>query len=1044
MSRIVASLSFLGAPGAIAAPLHSIPAKLDAEISYLEKSPFIRDGRAEVFPKSALSFADPAEWQAIGHAHGNRIGVRPATDPETGAPLTEFWLEARNPEKRWLHWEKRFPGQISREGMEGISLEIFPLTPVPPSLRMQFGLPLPVRDIGPAWQANFGALTPGRGNRLEIRRGSNRHPFPAGIRFVADISRSDVPQREEIRFLVRNLQAIPTGALRTNPPSSPAEVSAPFNAAWVVQTSAIDLLHDEPITITLDLAVERPLEGRLHLRLSAIDADSSAPTDIAVTPVELRPPVTRIKIDRQPAEHMSPQEGRFRMDLAITDKNNALILRTTDPFEVALFDEKHFEAQLAVARERATTLRAQASKLSAQGILTEEPSITLEVADLFLSRFIPDDYHGQKERSIALILLEQVSSLLDKAGTELEQRSSGEVRELPVPHRYDPSLPVEIRGSRLYQDGHPLLLFGAQQETSEFDANNRLSKLGFNSVLVEIPPSLYRSSPALPELIEQAKANNLAVHLLFSTHYMDVLPRGGHASHVMLPYDILHPEVRPLIAQAYQDVLSPLRPFTNLVSVGTANEPGYAVGPQATLHESAFRTWLRHRDDATISLTNARWGAAHASYESITLGSVLDARKDNPAIRHDWERYRAETLGNHFGFMRDQALAQLPERMIWVKKYHTLGFGQIDPEVLFDQGATIHNWSSLSSPIHIDYARGIAPSAPVGCTEWKLVPGFTTATPEADPKRGSLFMFENYARGLSQGIIWKWSRRPWRAHGDPHTFTRYPTAMNEIGRTSHRLQQLAPAFDRLATLGDGAVAVLFDKASLLHQGQSYEADFESLYWRLNRNSLGVRILHAGRATIADLAPRRLIAAGTANALDAPSMHALRNWVHDQGGTLWLSTPGALALDPWGKPHAESAGSNTFLDLVSAASSTGTHKLGNGQVVVDAAWTGYATFLNGPFPIEVETGAPIVKDVECRLVSPDTVNGRSGYFYILNRTDTTRSVTLSTSSGDAWMLPDAAREIWNAQGSSPAPSGEEIKLTPWSVLLFEIEATGTRP
>lgn len=1045
LSRLLPSLPLLIAPSAFAAAPGPAQAQLHAEVTYLDESPFIRGERA--FPATAYATENPSEWRASGHRDGNRIGVRPAADPETGAPVTEFWFEARNLQKRWLNWQKQFPSELRRQGMTGISLEIYPLTPVPSSLLVEFGLPLPIRDIGPAWRGNVGQLVPGRWNRLELRRGSDRHPFPSGIRLVIDISKPGVPQHEEIRFLVRNLQPLPETALATHPPSTPANPVAPLAAAYIQNDSPAELLWGDPVSLRLDLAVVRRLRARLHLKIAPPGDAASALPDLAPSApveIELRPPVTRVTLAHRPGTQDAPFEGSALIDLAITDANapaaSPPLLRASRPFPVAFFNDTSFDRQLADVRARAATLGQRAATLAAGNILVDEPRITLEVADLFLSSFIPDDYRRQKERGIALTLLRQVSTLLDKADAELSDRATGLVRERPVPYRYDPARPLEIRNGRLYQGASPVLFFGTQ-ETSAFEAIPRLARLGFNSVKIETHGELFKPGDRLGQAIRTAASENLAAHLLFSTHYIGTLLASGHASHVMLPYDILAPETRPILEQTYRDVLPPLRPLVNLVSVGTANEPGYAIHPGASAYETALRQWLTTRYDNRIGDLNARWRTAYAGWDDITLRDIAAATTPtpaapiNPAIAYDWERFRAYILGTHFRFMRDEVLRALPDRMVWVKKFHTLGFGQFDPEVVFDEGSTILNWSS-TSPLKLDYDRGIYPAAPLSCSEWKLVPGFTPSTLDADPRASSLSMFENYARGLSWGIVWKWSRRDWRAMGDHHTFTRYPTAMEEIGRTSHRLQQLAPVFDRLATLGDGTVALLFDKASLLHQGKNYEDDFESLYWRLNRGSSGVRILHAGRATPADLASRRLVAAGAANALDTATLRHLHDWVARDGGTLWLTAPGSLALDPWGKPHADSPESRLFLDLLSAASSPGIHKLGNGRVVVDAEWTGYTTFLDGPFAMDVESGAPIVKDVECRFLAADSPNDRPGYFYLLNRTHHPRSIKLRAPGGDPWTPPASAREIWNAPGSVAVPSGPEIILKPWSVMLLE--------
>ncbi|MDR1283475.1 MAG: beta-galactosidase [Opitutaceae bacterium] len=1066
-------------PGLVSCFAAETPTTLETTVTWHEKSPFIRPAAttaspaadaaaaaATVFPETAFLTDIPGEWHAAGHTDGNRIGVRPAKDPETGAPLTEFFFDARNLRKRWLHWQKNFPAPLDRAALGGIRFEVFPITPIPASLRLQVGLPLAVKDIGPAWQTTFGQLVPGRWNQVETRAGANRHPHPSGIRILLDISRPDVPQKQEVRFLIRNLLPLDGGALATHPPSVPAAVSTPVSDAWIQQKSPAELLVTDAISATLDIAVERPLQAILQLAPAttiAPAASAASASILASAPVELRPPVTRIEFRHTPPATAPFVPGPHALQLTLVTLAtppppplpSTLLLHTTRPLTFTAYDPADFLQKLAAARARLEKLRARADALDAQAIAIAEPRITLETADLFLRRFIPDDWDRQKERAIARTLLRQTETLLDKAARELDERASRIVIEKSIPNPYDSGVPIKTASNgRLRQNGKPILLFGSQMESNQFADNALLPRLGFDSVLIEIPANSYKKNTLLADCLRTARNNHLAVHLLFSTHYIKTLPTNAHVGHVMLPYDILDPRTRPLLARAYEDILPPLASFSNLVSIGTANEPGYTIGQQATNYETAFRRWLATQEAGDITRANARWHTTFPTIDAITLPQLLStqnaplppsartdatfaARPGNPATRLDWERFRTKIFASHFRFMRDNVRQHLPCTMVWVKKYHSLGYDQIDPEALYDAGATSHNWSSIVNPLHSDYARGIDRDALLGCTEWKLVPGHTPDTIDtANPAAGPLLMFENYARGLTYGIVWKWTRRGWRDAGDHHTWPRYPLATEAIGRASLRLRQLAPVFDRLATLGDGTVALLFDKNSHLAQGEkTYQHDnhtgIESLYWRLNRNSAGVRILHAGRATAADFSTRRLIAAGTANALDPTTMRHLRNWIAEEGGTLWLTAPGTLAADPWGNPHTDPA----LADLIATATKPGEHALGKGRVVIDPAWTGYESFLTGPYPVNTDDSSPVIRDVECRYVAPAA--GEPGYIYILNRTSLPHSIRLrDTATQKTVSIPANATEIWQQRNRTPA-TDPTLTLAPYEVLLFEI-------
>jgi len=221
-----------------------------------------------------------------------------------------------------------------------------------------------------------------------------------------------------------------------------------------------------------------------------------------------------------------------------------------------------------------------------------------------------------------------------------------------------------------------------------------------------------------------------------------------------------------------------------------------------------------------------------------------------------------------------------------------------------------------------------------------------------------------------------------------------------------------------------------------------ETGLFSLYWRLGRNSSGLRILHAGRASRADLAPRRLIAAGSADALDISTLRDLRDWVFHDGGTLWLTRAGSLAHDPWALPHSDAS----VVDLIAAAASAGEHQLGAGRVVVGPHWSGYEAFLSGPYPVDGETGAPVIRDVECRFFP--SRDRKPGYFYLLNRSSRKRTVRIQDARGGEWALPSGAREIWKqAPDATPLPTPGGWELAPYDVLLFELPPTaadGSQP
>jgi hypothetical protein len=123
---------------------------------------------------------------------------------------------------------------------------------------------------------------------------------------------------------------------------------------------------------------------------------------------------------------------------------------------------------------------------------------------------------------------------------------------------------------------------------------------------------------------------------------------------------------------------------------------------------------------------------------------------------------------------------------------------------------------------------------------------------------------------------------------------------------------------------------------------------------------------------------------------------IEQWVY-AGGTLWLAQPG-LNRDPW--DVVQSGISSTFLNLLS---STGDYVYGSGRIIVDGAWTGYLSFLDGPFPM---TAGEVNMNVECRRAS----DGANLYLYLINRSDAPQNVTLSA-------IPvgfTAGVDLWNNQ------------------------------
>ncbi len=1027
MRRHVAMIMFASVAVCASASFSYADLSLTATVESAVKLPHIIEDQA--FPDSILSMSHAEGWSASGAVDGNSMSVKEVADPRNpNRNVLDFSFKANTKKPKWLNWSRTFPTPLVRPAAGELVFDLYPVTPMNFQIMMEMGLPHPVlHDMGPAFRGNFGGYEPGKWHEVRITSGSTRHRNPAGMRIVLRTSSEGVPNNQNVHFLIRNVRIEPAPDPLTMTPIDALKVTSPIRCAVMKLETPNQLADDEPFSLRVEVSSDADIPVTCRLKVSS---DQKSNAVISSVQAQLKKGNNILQLSAERFAENIPA-GEHEIGISLEDAQGRVIAGSSHAMNVAVFDSKDFEKRLADLKTELAGVNEELADAAGRGVVVQYPQVTLAVADLFINQYLRQDFYTQKERKIAVALARQVKDLLNDAREEIRALRAGRISQQAV-RDYDPGLPLQVNGATIRQNNRPLLLVGVLDWRNAESSLSYAAKCGFNSIVVEVSTDAWAHPENLEQLLHRAAQQGLSVQLLLSTHKLheslaDKYPGmiNGSVGHTMLPYDILKPDTRMALRDYYDKMLPYLKGHPNLTSVGTANEPGYTIRETAPDFEVSFRQWMARRYDNRTEKMNLRWGVNLAGFDQLQLAEILGKLKNNPAVKYDWEEFRAQVVGDHFEFMRQEVQKYLPGMMTWVKRFHDFGYRQLDPVMLYDRGETNTVGWSVADPMKLDFSRAFAPNVPLVSTEWKVIKGYDENNLTYPADIVSQRMLDCYVHGMDMGQIWNWGRRAWQAPGDPQSITRYPLALNVIGRTSLKIRQNADVITRFASERKLKASLLYDKISHLQQKDYWdgkEIGFVAAYDLLSANSAGVNMMLPERYKAGDLNDVQMLAATNGCYHPAALVADIEQWVAG-GGTLWLTARGEW-LDPWGGKIP--AVPQSFLTLLNQ---DGAHSYGKGRIVVDPAWKGYQDYFEG-VEVRGQDGAGIPAGEIARGSARDD-DGTTRWLYLMNLTNQERTVILSSVPARA---SGVAKDLW---GQADVALNHPLALKPRSIVLLDM-------
>jgi len=994
------------------------------DCSYPEQSALFRDGM--VYPDFVLNMSDTAGWKSFGSTGGHLLKAVPAPwpdNPNRKGVLFSCRLDTKNPKAPgWVGWQYHLEPPIGIVGADEVEIDIYPFQKYEFPITARFGSQKGFGQLPCTWSDITLQLEPNCWNTVRIPLKKSRKTTDT-LRFDFNSRNQNVPHLVEHKMLIGAIRFVPTPEQRLDVPTEKLKTTLPVVAGVLRNPGPSELADGDKMTLQLDLAVESPREAELLCGTSR-------------KMVELRPPFTVIRVEfDNPVELFG--EGVCKLEPRILDgRSGAVLALPQKPFEVEFFSKQKTEERRLALLARLAGLEKEHIELSASGIQAELPGITLTTARLFLDHFIPDDFDRQRKFRIAVGELGDVATMLDRVDAELSAYRSKRLAEEPVTP-YDPTLPLVWKSGVIRQNGKPILLIGPLTGIPASDWSTCAPRLGFNTVVVEtnmddwlnfesrqnkrisaksdlfLRPSKFADcEELLAAYLENCRRNGLAANLLLSSHYCKTLPpdlqgaRTPSATNGNFNWNVLAPEAKEAFRRMYSAIIPRLKDKPFLVSLGTANEPGYQVTAESVDFQREFRPWLKEKY-GTVANLNTAWSSRFASFDDIDLKTVFNLGRQSSGAKVDWETFMSLKVSEFYGFLQGTLLASLPEKQVWVKLMHGIGYQMLDEQNNIRLGQNVSGTDG-GEAMWMDHLRSLFPNLPVVNPEWHFLRDGYTSNAAYLAQR----MFQGVARGIQSACIWRGARADWDSPGYGHSqsFSRYPNGLEAVGRTSCRMRMLYPVLVPFQQLDGGSVRIYYDKRAHLIRGDEYLKPLEAVYEFLRINPHGVRFLYPER--LDDLKGIRMVAAGTLQDIPRRSAERLEKWVAD-GGTLWLTAPAAWS-DYYGKKPALSG------EFGRALATPGTTRCGKGEVIVDADWKGYVKFFSGP--VAWGESAPDLQ-VECRLAS--------GCLSIVNLSGDSRKVRLKDEEKE---FHGTGRDLWN---QADIDLGREMELTPFEVKLIHL-------
>lgn len=1010
-------------------------AEWTVEVQRKEKADYLYG--KQVYPEYLLNPGRAADWARIGSAGGHRLRVTEVDAP--GRPgrkalMFSVKIDRKNPRAPgWVAWQAALSPELNIVGADEIEFEIYPLQKIPFGVVARFGTSKGFGQLPCSWSDIVKGLEPDRWHTVRIPIKKSRRSVDS-LRFDFNARGDAVPHQREFSMIIGAIRFLPAPHPATAVWSTRMITKDPLDNGFLMNPNPLEMADDADLQFNLELAVRHAVEAVLELRCGK---------KILMKKIQLEVPCSELRI-RIPRFVQLLPPGKYGMEIILRKPTGEIIARGAEAMPLALFSSTAMKRERDRLLTRLNALSRQRNGLRQAGIFTRLPDVTLTTAELFLKHFIPDDFNRQKKYSVALSELAEVACLLDDVTEELAAYCAGKFREPPLPV-YDPALPLVVQNGVITQRGQPLLFIGPLTGMPALNWSEYAAKLGFNSLVVETdmdrwlnfdaardqelktlpdlifgPPRLFRGeAERLTWYLERCRANGLAANLLLSSHYCKHIPgdlrnaRSAFAGHNNFDWNVLAPEAKKAFRRMYRNLMPFLRGNPHLVSLGTANEPGYSVKSAAGEFEQDF---IHHLSEKYVSVEalNRAWGTRYVAVNHVRLREVFSPQAPLQA-RVDWAEYLSHTVSLFYGFLKEELLQKFPDRQIWVKLMGNFGYEMLDEADNIAVGQNVAGSDSANEP-WLDHLRSLFPELPVTNHEWHFIRAeYTSCAPFL-----AMRMFQGVSRGVQSGNIWRGQRAEWesRGYGHAESFSRYPTALNAIGRTSLKLRMLYPTLVRFQQLDGGAVRLYYDKNDHLLQGKTYLSELLAVYDRLRINPDGVRFLYPQKLTPELLNGIKLIAAGSIRHIPPQIAERLAEWVA-AGGTLWLRRPG-----PWtdyrGVPVELPA------EFSNALKSTGTFRYGRGQVITLPDWREHVAFMPGP--VAWCNGAPS-DVVECRrLISP---GGRMEYLSIVNLKGNTQHLRLQNGQVPVRI---SGKDLWNNTEYSPS---QEITLGPFEIRLIEI-------
>lgn len=1025
--RIIAAAMVVG--GIVSA------AEWTVDVRQKEKATYLRG--KQVYPEYLLRPNCAADWTRIGSTGGHRLRVTEVDAPERPgekALMFSVKIDRKNLKAPgWVAWQSMLFPELNLIGVDEIEFEIYPLQKFPFGVVARFGTSKGFGQLPCSWSDIVKGLEPNRWHTVRIPVKKSRKSVDS-LRFDFNARGNAVPHQQEFSMIIGAIRFLPEPKPVTAQWSTRMITQSPLDNGFLLNPYPLEMADRADLNLTLELAVRRPVEATLELRCGRENFAKK---------VTLASPYSELHI-RIPRFAGILPPGSCSLEISLRNPAGEIIARGADTMPLTLFSSAAMNQERGRLTARLERLSRELDILRQSGISTCLPEVTRTAAELFLVHFIPDDFNRQKKYSVAFSELADIKHLLDTLEKELAAYRAGTCREPSFPS-YDPAAPLVVRKGVITQHGRPLLLIGPLTGMPALDWSEYAARLGFNSLVVETDmdcwlnydanrgknrktyPDLIHRSPLdfkgeaerLEHYLEQCRTHGLAANLLLSSHYCRHIPddlkkaRSSFAGHGNFDWNVLAPEARRAFRRMYRNLVPFLQGRTHLVSLGTANEPGYSVKNGAGEFERGLIRRLE-RKYPDVDVLNRAWGTQYVAVNQVKLGEVLSPQAPLQA-RVDWAEYLSHEVSLFYGFLKEELLRALPGRQIWVKLMGNFGYEMLDEWDNITFGQNVAGSDSANEP-WLDHLRSLFPDLPVTNHEWHFIRAeYTSCAPFL-----AMRMFQGVARGVQSGNIWRGQRADWDSKGYGHveSFSRYPAALNAIGRTALKLQMLYSIIVRFQKLDGGAVRLYYDRNDHLLQGKNYLPELLSAYDRLRINPAGVRFLYPQTVAEKHLSGVKLIAAGSIRHIPAESARILEEWVAD-GGTLWLRKPGKW-LDCGGRAI------NLPRAFETALTAAGVSRYGRGQVVTIPEWTGYVASMSGP--VAWSNDAPN-HEIECRLLTmPD---GRMEYLSIVNLTGKKQQFHLRNGRK---LLQLAGRDLWN---NAVFEGNHACTLTPFEVKLIEI-------